>query len=139
MPRKIILIGVLVLILVTVFWPKPKHFLTLGTTRINVEIAQTEAEQERGLSGRADLPENHGLLFVYTQDARPAFWMKEMNFPIDIIWLDKNLTVVGIERNISPDTYPQTFSSPAPIRYGLEVRAGFVDKYHLKVGDKAYN
>ncbi len=144
MPRSKILIIILFLLLIVFAVdggrksPAAKY-LTLGGQKISLEIAATEAEQTRGLSGRASLPDNQGLLFVYTQDVQPAFWMKEMNFPLDIIWLDKNLTVIGWVSNLSPATYPRTFSPPAPIRYGLEVKAGFVDKYHLKAGDRAYN
>lgn len=123
------------------FWSQRTAYptLTLGDTEIKLELAQTDEEQELGLSYRESLPAETGMLFVYTQDTRPSFWMKGMNFPLDIIWLDQNWQIVGYERNVSPDTYPQTFPAPAPIRYVLEVNAGFVDKHSLKVGDKAYN
>lgn len=113
--------------------------LKIGNAEIKLERLETAAEQERGLSYRQSLPEDGGVLFVYQDDNAPSFWMKGMNFPLDIIWLDRNLTVVGFEKNVSPSTYPRTFSPPAPIRYVLEVNAGFVDKHQLKIGDKAYN
>lgn len=79
------------------------------------------------------------MLFVYQDDVKPTFWMKGMRFPIDIIWLDKNLTIVGFEKDVIPSTFPETFSPPETIRYVLEVNAGFVDKHQLKIGDRAYN
>lgn len=104
-----------------------------------LEYARSDAEQVRGLSGRTNLPENSGLLFVYEKNVTPNFWMKGMNFALDIIWLDENWRVVGFEKNISPNTFPQTFSPDKPIRYVLEVNAGFVDKQQIKLGEKAYN
>ena len=144
MPRShYLIITVLALALVGAycFWLQRSAYptLTLGGTEIKLELAQTDEEQELGLSYRDSLPEDTGMLFVYTQDARPSFWMKGMNFPLDIIWLDKNWEIVGYEDGVAPDTYPKTFPAPAPIRYVLEVNAGFVDKHSLKVGDKAYN
>lgn len=104
-----------------------------------LEYARSDAEQVRGLSGRTNLPENSGMLFVYEKNVIPNFWMKDMNFALDIIWLDENWRVVGFEKNVSPATFPQTFSPDKPIRYVLEVNAGFVDKQQIKLGEKAYN
>lgn len=117
--------------------------LSFGRTVIDLELAQTEAEKEQGLSGRANLPESAGMLFVYTHDVQPNFWMKDMHFPLDIIWLDANYRISAISPQLAPETYPQTFAPAIPIRYVLEVNAGFVDKHGLKVGEegvlRAYN
>ncbi len=137
--KKIFLVLVAVLFLIFIFQNKNNGAEKKLFNLEKIEITRTSAEQARGLSGRASLPENAGMLFSYSTNARPAFWMKEMNFAIDIIWLDENWRVVGWEKNISPDTYPQTFSPNQAIRYVLEVNAGFVDKHQIKLGEKAYN
>ncbi|MCC6290679.1 DUF192 domain-containing protein [Candidatus Nomurabacteria bacterium] len=109
------------LILAAIFFHHPpRQTIILDGKKIDLELAQTPEEMTRGLSGREGLPEDSGMLFVYPEDTVPAFWMKDMRFPIDIIWLDKNWMVVGIEKNLLPSTYPQTFSPPKPIRYVLE-------------------
>lgn len=111
--------------------------LTINQTGINIETVHSGAEMARGLSGRTNLASNSGMLFVYEKNNIPMFWMKDMNFAIDIIWLDENKVVVGIEKNISPRTYPQTFSPKQEIKYVLEVNANFADEQQIKIGDKA--
>ncbi|MEK7552987.1 MAG: DUF192 domain-containing protein [Patescibacteria group bacterium] len=105
--------------------------------KLELEIADDEAERVRGLSGRASLPADHGLLFIFDQPTRPGFWMKEMNFPIDIIWLDENRRVLALNELVSPASYPQTFFPPAPIKYVLEVNAGWAQRNKLKIGERA--
>ncbi len=62
--------------------------IVIKDTSFTAELARTPLEQTRGLSGRAALAENRGMLFVLATSTRPAFWMKEMNLPIDIVWLE---------------------------------------------------
>jgi hypothetical protein len=100
-----------------------------------VELAQTEAEQIQGLSGRAQLGATEGMLFVYATTTIPSFWMKEMNFSLDIIWLDQNQKIADITLNISPATFPTTFSPKKPVQYVLEVPAGTAVKNNLQLGD----
>jgi hypothetical protein len=61
--------------------------------------------------------------------------MKNMNFPLDIIWISENMKIVDISADIAPETYPQSFSSKTPASYVLEINAGLTDKYSLKIGD----
>jgi hypothetical protein len=103
---------------------------------IIVDIADTPAERQRGLSGRADLAPNHGMLFIFPSDGIYAFWMKDMRFSIDIIWLSADGTVITIAQNISPRTYPHTFAPSAPAQYVVELPAGFVQEHHVQLGDK---
>ena len=105
---------------------------------IKVDLALTSAEQTQGLSGRLNLNENEGMLFVFTNPGKYPFWMKDMNFPIDIIWLGKNMQVVYIKKNASPKLYPETYGpgeNDGDAKYVLEVMSGFSDKNNLKVGD----
>lgn len=103
--------------------------------KINAELATLPEEQVRGLGGREVLPEDWGMLFLYDKPDFYSFWMKDMKFPIDIIWIDENYKIVDITKNISPDTFPQSFQPSKPVQYVLEVNAGFVDKYSIMIGD----
>jgi hypothetical protein len=100
-----------------------------------VDLAQTSNEQTQGLSGRVALKGNEGMLFVYSTSTAPDFWMKDMNFPLDIIWIDQNKKIIEITPNISPNTFPTTFSPKKPVRYVLEVPADTAAKNNLKIGD----
>ncbi len=113
-----------------------KKPLFINDKKINIEVAGTSEKIARGLSGRKKLGENDGLLFVYDGYFIPAFWMKGMEFSIDIIWIKDDM-VVGVEKNVPlpsgsdwPTYRPQTF-----VNYVLEVNAGFVDKNGVKIGD----
>ena len=120
--------------------PAPKVSLPqleIGEKIIQIEIADTDAERAKGLSERTNLAPDTGLLFVFPAVTTPSFWMKDMRFPIDIIWLDEKWKIIGIEKNLAPETYPKLFSPPSPIKYVLEVGAGFSEKNHLKIGDQA--
>ncbi|MEK7091715.1 MAG: DUF192 domain-containing protein [Patescibacteria group bacterium] len=109
---------------------------TLGRTHLWLEVVTKTTDQERGLSGRDILPAEAGMLFVFNRPTVPAFWMKEMSFPLDLIWLDANRRVVSISPNLGPETYPQTFSPGQKIQYVLELNAGSVAKNHFAIGDK---
>jgi uncharacterized membrane protein (UPF0127 family) len=106
---------------------------------VRAEVFQTLAEKTKGLSGRQELLPNEGALFIYQEPGFYHFWMKEMNFPIDIIWLlpEENkkevFKIVDITPTVSPDSFPQTFSSRVPSQYVLEVKAGFAKENDLKI------
>jgi len=86
-----------------------------------VRIADSLAERAQGLSGTTALAPDEGMLFVFERAGMYGFWMKDMYYPIDIIWLNDELRPVGITKNISPDTFPTVFYPPVPVRYVLEV------------------
>ncbi|HQU08138.1 MAG TPA: DUF192 domain-containing protein [Candidatus Paceibacterota bacterium] len=98
------------------------------------EIATTTVTQEKGLSGRAQIPNNYAMLFVFPHAALYGFWMKDMLVPIDIIWLSDNGAIVGVEDSISPRTYPNVFYPPQPVKYVLEMRAGAAHDRGWKIG-----
>lgn len=109
--------------------------LTASTT-IMAEVADSPEARSRGLSGRAALPDGSGMLFIFEEADFLGFWMPDMRFSIDIIWIDDSKTVVGVENSVSPETYPEIFSSPVPVRYVLEVPAGFAAAYGISEGEK---
>jgi len=71
-----------------------------GKTCFYAEIADTLGERERGLSGKQSLGDDKGMLFIFEEETLPGFWMKDMKFPIDILWIDENKKIVGIEKNM---------------------------------------
>jgi uncharacterized membrane protein (UPF0127 family) len=77
------------------------------------------------------LLENEGMFFSFATSDYYRFWMKEMNFPIDIIWLDENYKIIDITHSLATSTYPNTVSPKTPARYVLEVVAGFAKKYSI--------
>lgn len=110
--------------------------MELDETVVYLEIAQTPEDRARGLSGRASLSEDQGMLFVFEETARHGFWMKDMNFPIDIIWIDQDFSVVDIKHEAVPDSFPNSFTPDSPALYVVEVYAGFAKKYGITEGQK---
>ncbi len=98
--------------------------LTLDHHHIDLEVAKTRLAREKGLGGRANLPVNYGLLFVFDRPDYYCFWMKGTRFDLDIIWLDGAKQIISTETNVSPATYPQNFCPPSLARYVIEFPAG---------------
>ena len=115
---------------------KEGHVLKVGTARVLIDIADTPALRERGLSGRKLLLNDQGMYFIFDHPDVYPFWMKEMNFPIDIIWIGEHMSVVDITKSASPSSFPQTFVSSVPALYVLEVQAGFAERHGVKIGDQ---
>jgi hypothetical protein len=99
-------------------------------------VADSEAERSKGLSGKRFLPSNTSMLFEFDTPDIHGIWMKDMLFPIDIIWLDKNKIIVNLISEAEPSTYPHVFYPPKNSLYVLEVRAGLIKERGLKVGDE---
>lgn len=110
-------------------------YVKIGGKILNIDLALTEEELSLGLSGREKLKENEGMLFVFDYPARYSFWMKDMKFPIDIIWIGEDMRIVYIEKNAKPESFPQTFVSDTDAKYVLEVVSSFSEKNNLKKGD----
>ncbi len=98
--------------------------ITIASTTLCVLVAETETEIERGLGGRNALREHSGMLFTFQKDGMYSFWMKDMRFALDIVWIRADGTIVGIEHAVRPESYPKTFAPPEPIRMVLEVPTG---------------
>lgn len=103
--------------------------------RIDLFIPLTAGAKTMGLSGTRALAESQGMLFTHERDDFWGIWMKEMNYPIDILWLDTSRQVVHIETGVDPSTFPQVFTPPVPARYVLEVAAGVVKKNNVQISD----
>ncbi|MFA5751249.1 MAG: DUF192 domain-containing protein [Candidatus Paceibacterota bacterium] len=109
--------------------------IKIKDTNLKVDVADTPLLREKGLSGREKLEENEGMLFIFDYSSKHGFWMKDMNFAIDMVWLDEEQKIVHLEKNVSPESYPTVFSPKKDSMYVLEVISGFSDKNNLKTGD----
>ncbi len=116
--------------------------VTVGDTSFVVELAVTPAERNLGLSGHPPLADNEGMLFVFENEAKWTFWMKEMLFPLDMLWIDAGCTVVDITENALkpepgqalqdlPRYFPNTLA-----QYVLEVNSGTAEQTGISAGDQ---
>lgn len=110
--------------------------VAIGSTSVQASVADSLPERISGLSNTPYLPEGVVKLFAFGTEGEHSIWMKDMNYPLDIIWVAKSGTIVHIEENIAPETFPESFASPKPAWYVVEANAGFVASTSLKVGDK---
>ena len=112
-----------------------KMEVMLGGKTFSVEIADNNISRTRGLSGHAPLSAYGGMIFIFQKADTYGFWMKDMLFPLDIIWIDSNFKINHIESSLSPQTYPKVFYPEGKSLYVLEVSAGQANSLNLEVGD----
>ena len=115
--------------------------MTIGEFTWPVDLAITPAERNQGLSGREELPEGTGMLFVFEGDQHLSFWMRDMNFPLDMVWIDSACTVIDATLN-APAPLPgqeladlPRFSPKAPARFVLEINAGEFESGGITKGE----
>ena len=143
MPRwvKSVLVAAIAVIGVGFLWwqmSQGQNELRLDGQRYTVSIMRSEAELERGLSGTDSLPADHGMLFVFPNDSKWAMWMKDMKYPIDMVWLSSVRQVVYTVKNAPPSSYPNAqFSPPVDSRYVIELPSGTIERTGIKQGDPA--
>ncbi len=102
---------------------------------LSLEIADSPEERRVGLMFRDPLPENHGMLFIFGREQAYSFWMMDMRFSLDIIWIDSNGIVVHIENNVPPCSRAcPSYQPNVSALYVLEVNAGFADSIDLHEG-----
>jgi uncharacterized membrane protein (UPF0127 family) len=109
--------------------------LRAAGTLLSAIVADTDALRTQGLSHRSALTETEGMLFVFDTAQKYSFWMKDMLFSIDIVWMDTNGRVVDISKSVAPLSYPKLFTPKEPAQYVLELRSGWVVRHNLKIGD----
>lgn len=100
---------------------------------IALELADTDEARVQGLSGRESMAMNAGMVFVFDAANEQCMWMKDMNFAIDMIWLNNDKQIVKIAEDVRPETYPETFCAKNS-RYVIELNSGVADKAKLRVG-----
>lgn len=102
---------------------------------IIVEISKNEFDQSKGLMFREELPENQGMLFLYDAADIRYFWMKNTKVSLDIIYIDATFNIVKIHKDTKPYS-EQLYPSEFPTQFVVEVRAGFTERYQIKVGQR---
>ena len=112
--------------------------VTINSHTYTIEIADTSESQQQGLSDRTSLPQEHGMLFIFPEKQVRSFWMKDMHFPLDMIWIDGD-TIVDITENVPPPTpgeSPAIVYPKAPVDKVLELNAGEVKRIGVSAGQK---
>jgi len=119
--------------------PNPASKVTIDNQTFSVELAKTTAQQQQGLSGRKSLPQDQGMLFVFTTPGLTPFWMKDMKFPLDMIFI-KDDKIVTVFRNVPVPANSKATNLPVyvptkPANYVLELNAGQASKFDFQNGD----
>lgn len=108
--------------------------IVVGSHEFMVEIADTGIKRSQGLSGRKELAQDQGMLFIFSNKKRRNFWMPNMYFPLDIIFIDDN-KIVDVVKNIQPGV-TNSYKSKEKANYVLEINANLFAKYDFKIGDE---
>lgn len=121
------------------FSPPPttstEAIIALNGITLTVELADTPQKHEKGLMFRERLADDRGMLFVFELEGPYSFWMKNVRFPLDIIWFDENRKAVFIARNLQPcetSIWP-SYTPDRNAKYVLEVNGGLVDRYRISL------
>jgi uncharacterized membrane protein (UPF0127 family) len=114
---------------------RPGATISVKDTLFKAIVSDTEESREQGLSGFTSLANDEVMVFIFEYPDLLGFWMKDMLFSIDMVWLDSNKKVVAIEKNVAPETYPKIFAPQTPALYVLEFNAGTVDRVGIEIGD----
>lgn len=100
----------------------------------DIEFASTDQQRTLGLSGRSCIGLQQVMIFEFQSPGKYGFWMKDMNFAIDIVWLDQNKKVVSVVENAVPSSYPQIFVPEETAMYVVEMQAGKTRSLNIQNG-----
>jgi uncharacterized membrane protein (UPF0127 family) len=110
------------------------YVIYVNRVAFRVSVADDVDERKLGLSGTPSLGKYEGKLFIFDTVAKQGIWMKDMLFPIDILWFNDKFELIHIESNITPETYPAIFAPPAEARFVLELNAFAASTYAIPLG-----
>lgn len=113
-------------------------FVILNGQKIIIEVADTPQKITRGLSGRTLMASDRGMLFVFNSPVNSSFWMKEMKFNLDFIFI-KDYAVVNLIENVpfpKDNESPQTVTPKSEYNMVLEVNSGVIEETKVKIGDR---
>ena len=118
--------------------PPKVSWVEINGKRLVVEIPATKATRSKGLMFRDELAKDSGMLFVFPNERRRKFWMKNMLIPLDIVYIDSQRRIVSMALNAQScvDEPCASYPSGVPARYVLEINAGDAAFLNLKVGDE---
>jgi uncharacterized protein len=116
-----------------------ESYVKIKDAIVYVEIADSPEKKYQGLSDRASMPQDRGMLFIFPGGNNGAFEMRRMRFPLDIIWI-KDLKIAKLDKNLPPpyetNNVPVIVYSPGSVQHVLEVNAGWSDQNNIGVGDE---
>ena len=114
-----------------------KAKVSIDGLQLSADIPTTRELMAKGLAVKNELREDESMLFVFEESSRDSFWMKDMRFPIDIMWVDSNGRIVHIEENLEPCPLVLVCHSYAPTmdsQYVLETVSGFAQRHNIDLG-----
>lgn len=134
----IILTIIIAIISVIIIWSLKQKYsiVTINDNKIKVELANNMFKQYKGLSDRNHLCQNCGMLFVFPDKSKKKFVMRDMRFPLDILFINDN-KIVKINEKLMPEGHQtkNIYSSQEPVNYVLELNGAYVSEHNIKVGD----
>ena len=113
-----------------------EEIIKINENTFSVLIADTPTKHALGLSGRKELSSGHGMFFVFEKSGNHPFWMKDMNFAIDILWINEHNEIIHILERVAPETYPAAFTSSEEALCVLELQMGTIAETDINLGDK---
>lgn len=123
--------------------PTPLEFLSdrrivldVDGEQVTLEVADTRFKQTRGLTNRKRPDDAYGMLYVLEEPSRYAYWMKDMLFSTDVIWLDEQYRVIDLEASLSAENSSQIYEPDQPALFVLEFPDGFVKRHAVKKGER---
>lgn len=103
---------------------------------VEAEVADSRDKRMQGLMFRESLPKNSGMLFIFDKEEDQGFWMKNMNFALDVIWINADKEVVKISKNVPPcKDECESISPGKKVKYVLEVNSGFAESSNIRAGE----
>lgn len=140
--KKYFLIFLVIIVIFVVFLntiSQKSVVLTINKRKLTAAVANSFSQKEVGLSKIKSLSFDSGMVFPMGKKEYYRFWMKEMLFPIDIIWIDGN-RIVDITQNVQPENKPPLtiYTPKKPVNYVLEVNSGYTKRYNIKIGDLVF-
>ncbi len=136
--KKFIVTSLFIFLIFSYAEAEEKKAIYINENCFYIEIADTPNERSRGLMFRTYMAPNEGMLFIFEEEQRHPFWMKNVSIPLDIIWINKDKEIVFIEKNIpfaNGDKYPVIYPDRKAM-FVLELNAGVADEIGLRLGDK---
>lgn len=138
----VIIATILILIFVSLLYFKNNSEISfskevsINNTVLKVAISDTNEERARGLSKINEIKDNEGMIFIFGEPALYGIWMKEMNFPIDVIWFNSEMKVISIKESFLPSSFPEVAYPSEKAFLVLETKAGFVKDHKILIGDE---
>ena len=115
-------------------WQPSYQILKVNGQTYKLLEAKTAASMTKGLGDRSYLPLKEGMLFIFSKPAVQCFWMKDMSFPLDMVWLNSSRQAVAIKQHILPSTYPEAFCPPELAQFVIELNSGQVQASGIQLG-----